>query len=573
MNRNLEYALKRVQKPSRYVGGEYNQIVKDKGKVDVRIAYCFPETYEIGMSNLGLQIMYGLFNTIDDVWCERVFAPWSDMEEEMRTEGINLYALESGDEIKDFDIIAFSLGYELTYTNVLNMLNLAGIPLRSVSRSENDPLIIAGGTCCYNPEPVAEFFDLFVIGEGEEVAVELIAAYKTAKRSNLSKSDFLSNASCIKGIYVPSLYAICYNDENTISEISPIGNAPLPVKKRIVEDLDAAFYPVKCIVPSMEIVHDRVSLELMRGCFRGCKFCHAGHVCHPVRQRSCEKLVQLGTQSLENSGYDEIALLSLSTSDYGELNRLCDDLLCYCEPRNISLSLPSLRADNFSVELLEKVQKVRKSGLTFAPEAGSQRLRDVINKNITEEDLLQTCGLAFEGGYNSVKLYFMLGLPTETDEDVLAIAQLARAVHRTWKERSQNRSRGVRITISTSCFIPKAHTPFQYEAQISIDEYQRRVQLLKEAIGTKAITYNWHDPGQALIEAALSRGDRRLSDVIEAAWENGARLDSWSEHFSLNLWQVAFQLCGTNADFYAARKRDKDEMPPWGHIACGYGAG
>ena len=561
--------LRNVQKPARYVGGEYNQIVKDKDLVDTRIAFCFPDTYEIGMSNLGLRIIYGLLNKIDGVWCERVFAPWSDMEEQMRKCRVALYGLESGDPIKDFDIVAFSLGYELSYVNVLNMLDLAGIPLRSADRTDDEPLVIAGGTCCFNPEPLADFIDLFVIGEGEDVTGELIDVFRSSKNRNNGKRAFLKVASELAGVYVPSLYNVTYNDDGTIDRITTNDDAPFPVLKRIIQNLDSSYFPVDTIVPSTGLVHDRVVLELFRGCIRGCRFCQAGHVCRPLRSRSYETLVKQGIEALTDSGYDELALLSLSTSDYQQLLELCDGLLDWCEPRKISLSLPSLRADNFSVELMERIQRVRKSGLTFAPEAGSQRLRDAINKNVTEDEFLDGCRVAFEGGWNGVKLYFMLGLPTETDEDVIAIADVARAVLQTWKRYAKNKSRGVRITVSTSCFIPKPHTPFQWEAQIPMDEYLRRVELLRSALSSKAITYNWHSPEQGLIEAALTRADRRMSDVIETVWRQGARLDSWSECFSLERWLAAFDQCGIDPAFYAQRERTYDEVLPWSVISVG----
>ena len=563
MNQHLERILQKVQKPARYTGGEYNQVLKDKGGVDTRVAFCFPDTYEIGMSNLGLRIIYGVLNGMEGVWCERVFAPWPDMEEQMRVRGVNLYGLESGDPIRDFDVVAFSLAYELSYSNVLNMLDLAGIPLKACDRPEGAPLVIAGGTCCFNPEPMADFIDLFVIGEGEEVILELIGLFRKWKASGEGKQDFLVSAASIAGIYVPALYNICYSGDGAIAEILPADGAPLPVHKRIVKDFASSYFPADTIVPSTEIVHDRVVLELFRGCFRGCGFCQAGHVCGPVRSRPVETLIRQGIEAICNCGYDEIALSSLSSSDYKQLNELCDGLLKWCEPKNISLSLPSLRVDNFSVELMERIQKVRKSGLTFAPEAASQRLRDVINKNVTEEDLFDTCRVAFEGGWNAVKLYFMLGLPTETDEDVLAIAELSRGVLGTWKKYAKNKNRGVRITVSTSCFIPKAHTPFQWEAQISMDEYRRRVELLRDALRTKAITYNWHSPEQGYIEAALARGDRRMGGVIEAAWRLGARLDSWSEHFSLGRWLAAFEQSGLKPDFFARRERGRAETLPW----------
>ena len=546
IKQKLELVLNKVQKPARYTGGEYNQVIKDKEDVNVRFAFCFPDTYEIGMSNLGLRILYGVINNIDDVWCERVFAPWTDMESEMRKNDIPLYGLESNDAISEFDIVAFSLGYELAYTNVLNMLDLAGIPLRSKDRGEGDPVVIAGGSCCYNPEPMSEFFDLLFIGEGEEAVVELIDAYK----SSPDKRAFLHAAYEIDGVYIPSV-----NEKNLKS-----------VVKRIVFDLDNSYFPTDTIIPSTSIVHDRAVLELFRGCKRGCKFCQAGYTGNPVRSRSPKTLTKHGVAAILNSGYDEIALLSLSTSDYPHLNELCDSLLKWCEPKRVNLSLPSLRVDNFSIELMERVQKVRKSGLTFAPEAGSQRLRDYINKNVTEEDLLEACHVAFEGGWNSVKLYFMLGLPTETDEDVIAIANMANAVNHTWKNCNSNKKRGVRITVSTSCFIPKPHTPFQRESQIPIPEYLRRVELLRSSIRAKSITYNWHSPEQGYIEAALSRGDKQLGKVIETTWRSGARLDSWSEQFSLDKWISAFNACNIDPDHYAIRERSKDETLPWSFV-------
>ena len=565
----LERILQKVQKPARYTGGEFNQVLKDKNSVDIRVAFCFPDTYEIGMSNLGLGIMYGVLNRITGVWCERVFAPWTDMEEQMRLNGIALYGLESGDPISDFDIIAFSLGYELSYTNVLNMLDLAGLQTRAADRRPLTPIIMAGGTCCYNPEPLSDFIDLFVIGEGEEIIVEIIEKLRNAKNAGNGKSGFLKAASSIKGAYIPSLYDVDYKSDDTVSGVTAHDGAALPVVKRIVKNLDDSFFPLDSIVPSTEIVHDRAALELFRGCVRGCRFCQAGHVCRPVRTRSCDTLTRQGVEALKASGYDELSLLSLSSSDYKQIYELCDGLLDWCEPRNKSISLPSLRADNFSMELMERVQRIRKSGLTFAPEAGSQRLRDAINKNVTEEELLKTCRIAFEGGWNSVKLYFMLGLPTETDEDVMAIADLTRAVLNTWKRSAINKSRGVRITVSTSCFVPKPHTPFQWEAQITTDEYLRRVELLRNEMRTKAITYSWHSPEQGCIEAALARGDRRMGKVLETAWRLGARLDSWSECFSMEIWCDAFEQCGLDLAFYALRERGDDEFLPWSLISAG----
>ena len=564
MNRTLEHILPNVQKPARYTGGEYNAVVKDKKQIKTRFALCFPDTYEIGMSNLGCRILYGVMNQRSDVWCERCYAPWGDMEEEMRREGLLLYGLESGDAIADFDIIGFSLGYEMAYTNVLNMLDLAGVPLRAADRPDLSPMIVAGGTCCYNPEPLAPFIDLFILGEGEEVTLEYIDLYQQANEEGWSKEEFLQEAAKIPGIYVPSLYEVTYRPDGVVEAVTPKGETPATVTKRIVQDMNKAYFPVKTIIPSTEIVHDRVMLELFRGCIRGCRFCQAGYAYRPVRNRDPKLLAEYGKAACEDSGYQEMTLSSLSSTDYPCLMELCDDLLDYCSPRDIGLSLPSLRADTFSMSLMERLQRVRKGGLTFAPEAGTQRLRDAINKNLREEDLLQSCRTCFSGGWNGVKLYFMLGLPTETDEDVLGIAELARKVYQTWREYTPNRARGVRITVSTSWFVPKPHTAFQWDAQIPVEEYQRRVDLLRDALRRdKSITYNWHDPETSYLEAIFSRGDRRLADVLEYAWNHGAKLDSWSEYFDFQRWMDALSACGLDGDFYAHRVREKDEVFPW----------
>lgn len=561
--------LPTVQKPARYTGGEYNEVIKPLDDVRVRIAFCFPDTYEIGMSNVGMRILYGVMNEMDGVWCERVFAPWSDMEDAMRTNHLPLWALESQEPVSNFDMIAFTIGYEMSYSNIVNMLNLAGVPALSKDREGLHNIVFAGGVCAFNPEPLADFIDFFSIGEGEEITVEIVELYDRAKQEGWSKETFLNEVSKIPGVYVPSLYTHVYKPDGTIDKIDCNINAPNRITKRIIENLDTCYYPTKMIVPSTEIVHDRANLEVFRGCIRGCRFCQAGFSCLPVRKKRAETLYQQATEMLENSGHNEITLSSLSTSDYRELRELTDKLIPYCTDNRVNLSVPSLRADNFSKELMMKLQTLRKSGLTFAPEAGTQRLRDVINKNLTEEEILTTCANAFSGGWSNVKLYFMLGLPTETDEDVLGIAELVYKIINTWKETASNKKRGLRIHLATAFFVPKPHTPFQWEKQITPEEYLRRAKLLKSHLYSKSIEYNYHAPDLSRLEAVIARGDRRLGQVILEAVRRGARLDGWDEHFSYQTWLDAFDACGIDPDYYALRGFGEDEILPWDIIDVG----
>ena len=565
----LQRILPTVQKPARYTGGEYNEIRKDPKDVRVNIAFCFPDTYEIGMSNVGMRILYGVMNEMDGVWCQRVFAPWGDMEEAMRKHSLPLWALESRRPVKEFDMIAFTIGYEMCYTNILNMLSLAGVPLHAKDRQGLHNMVFAGGVCAFNPEPLADFVDFFSLGEGEEITVEIVTLYDRAKAGGWSKEAFLLEVSKIPGVYVPSFYAHTYNEDGTLQSVTALNGAPKVVTKRIIEDLDNAYWPIKMIVPSTEIVHDRANLEVFRGCIRGCRFCQAGFSCRPVRKKSPEVLYRQAVETMEDSGHNEITLSSLSTSDYRGLKALTDELIPYCHSNNINLSVPSLRADNFSRELMEKLQTVRKSGLTFAPEAGTQRLRDVINKNLTEEEILTTCANAFEGGWNNVKLYFMLGLPTETDEDVLGIAELVYKIIKTWQAKATNKKRGLRVHVATAFFVPKPHTPFQWEQQISQEEYLRRCKLLKSHFYSKSIEYDYHEPNLSRLEAVMARGDRRLGPVIEEAAKRGARLDGWDEYFRYDIWLDAFKACGIDPNFYTTRGFGEDEKLPWDGIDVG----
>lgn len=564
--------LSAVTKPTRYTGGELNAVMKDPSDIDVRFGFCFADTYEIAMSHLGLKILYHDLNDRNDTYCERVFAPWTDMEEEMKKHGMRLFALETGDEVTHFDMLGFTLQYELCYSNIVNMLNLAEIPVRSSERDETYPLICGGGPCAYNAEPVADIFDFFMLGEGEDIINEVVDEYIRWKESGKkNKRDYLEKIAEIEGIYVPSFYDVEYNEDNTIKSITPNNiHAKPKVKKRIMTDFDGAYTPETIIVPFGEVVHDRVMLEVMRGCLRGCRFCQAGYIYRPLRERKPERLLGIAEKLLSCSGYDEISLSSLSTSDFSGLKDLTDGLLKITEEKKIGLSLPSLRIDNFSLELMEKVQKVRKTGITFAPEAGTQRLRDVINKNINEEDIVKSTGMLFRGGWTNVKLYFMIGLPTETMEDVRGIADLAQKVLDVYFDiPKEERAKQINITVSTSSFVPKPFTAFQWVRQDSREMLIEKQNELKSAIKSKRIRYNWHDNKTSYLEGVFARGDRRLGEVIIKAVENGCKFDGWGEYFDFDMWMKTFDELGIDPDFYTARERSYDEILPWEHIDIG----
>lgn len=568
LKEKIEKHLLEVQKPSRYIGGEVGSIVKDKSEVDVRFAFCFPDTYDIGMSHIGMKILYSLKNSRENFWCERCFAPDEDFERIMRENGIPLYALESLDPVKDFDFIGFTMQYELSYTNVLNMLDLAGIPIFAKDRTDElTQIVIAGGPCVCNPEPLADFFDLFILGEGEEVNLELMDMYNEMKKHGASRMEFLRKAAQIEGVYVPRFYEFGYKEDGSISGMTVFENAPETVKKRIIRDFDGVFYPENFVVPFTEIVHDRVSVEVLRGCIRGCRFCQAGFIYRPFREKTPETIYNETKCLCENTGYDEVSLASLSTSDHSEIDEMLTRLIDYTAGERINLSLPSLRVDNFSESLLEKIKKVRKSGLTFAAEGGTQRLRDVINKNVTEEEIMNTCRIAFEGGYSSVKLYFMMGLPTETDEDIVGIAELAQRILDLFYS-IENRPKGRQPQISVSCatFVPKPFTPFQFEPQDTRREIERKQKLLLDSVKSKKIRVSYHDSDVSLLEAVLAKGDRRICNVIYTAWKMGCKFDSWSEHFKFDVWLEAFEKCGIDPAFYANRRLDFDEILPWDHL-------
>lgn len=568
LREKIEKHLLSVQKPSRYIGGEVGSIIKDKSKVDVRFAFCFPDTYDIGMSHLGMKILYSLTNMRENYWCERVFAPSEDFETIMRENDIPLYALESLDPIRDFDFIGFTMQYELSYTNVLNMLDLAGIPVFAKDRTEElTQIVVAGGPCVCNPEPLADFFDLFILGEGEEVNLELMDLYFEMKKQGASRLDFLHKAAQIEGIYVPRFYKFSYKDDGTILKVEATDGAPAVVRKRIIRDLDKVFYPDNFVVPFTEIVQDRVSVEVLRGCIRGCRFCQAGFIYRPFREKNVDTVVKEAKCLCENTGYDEVSLASLSTSDHSDIDPMLTELINYTAQEKINLSLPSLRMDNFSESLLEKIKRVRKSGLTFAAEGGTQRLRDVINKNITEEEIMNTCRIAFEGGYATVKLYFMMGLPTETDEDIVGIAELAqRVVDLFYSIENRPKGKGVQVSVSCATFVPKPFTPFEFEPQDTREMIEHKQKLLVSAIKSKKIRVSWHDSNVSILEAVLAKGDRRLCDVIYTAWKKGCKFDSWSEHYKFDKWIEAFEKCGIDPAFYANRRFDYDEILPWDHL-------
>lgn len=570
IKKEVEKILQYVQKPARYVGGELNSVIKDPNKVDIRYAFCFPDIYEIGMSHLGMKILYGLVNDREDSWCERVFAPDVDMEEQMRKNNVPLFALESGDYIKDFDIIGFTLMYELCYTNVLNMLDLAGIPLYSKDRTELAPIICVGGPCACNPEPIADFVDIVFLGDGEDSTNAVLDLLKECKKKGATKQEFLLKAKDITGVYVPSFYKDSYNADGTLKELVPINGAPEKVKKSVVSDMNKCYYPKEFVVPFISIVHDRAVEEIFRGCIRGCRFCQAGFIYRPIREKSVETINAQSKALIDSTGYDELSLCSLSTSDHSQVNEMLTSLIDWTVKDKISLSLPSLRVDNFSDELVDKLNKVRKSGLTFAPEAGTQRLRDVINKNVTQEEVINTCTKAFDNGWTTVKLYFMMGLPTETMEDIEGIANLGMDVlHAFYNNPNRQKGTGLQVNISCSSFIPKPFTPFQWEPEDTMESLKAKQKHLLESIPSKKIKVSYHETPTSLLEGVLARGDRRLSAVIYSAFKDGCKFDSWDEHFKFASWMKAFEENNLDPYFYTQRKRDFSEVLPWDHLDYG----
>ncbi|SUY60512.1 radical SAM domain protein [Clostridium sporogenes] len=570
MNRISDDVLFRVEKPARYIGGELNSYNKDLKDIDIRYAFCFPDVYEVGMSHLGMKILYYILNERKDTFCERVFAPWPDMEKIMREENIQLYGLESKDPIKDFDFIGFTLQYEMSYTNILNMLDLAGVTIKASERGEEEPIVMCGGPCAYNPEPLYNIADMFVLGEGEELNTKILDLYKKYKGKG-KKKEFLREASKIRGVYIPSLYEVTYKEDNTIKEFKPIyDDVPKKVKKVIVNNINDVVYPDKFVVPYTDIVHDRIVLETFRGCTRGCRFCQAGMIYRPVREKKTEALLELSDDLIKNTGYDEITLSSLSICDYSDIQNLVFSMVERHKEGKVGVTLPSLRIDSFSVDLIKEIQKVRKTGLTFAPEAGSQRMRDVINKGVTEENLMTSVKSAFEAGWSTIKLYFMLGLPYETLEDIMGIAELGqKVVGKYYEVPKEIRKKGLKVTVSTSIFVPKPFTPFQWAPQDTMEEVRKKIEALRGNIKSKQITYNWHESLVSYMEAIFARGDRRLCDVLIKAFEKGARFDGWNQYFDFNIWKEALEECNVDGDFYAYRQREYDEILPWDFVDTG----
>lgn len=568
----LDKILMKVEKPARYIGMEQNSLRKDLNEVDVKFVFSFPDVYEVGMSHLGMHILYNLINKEPDMVCERVFAPWVDMEEQMRSEKLPLFTLESKEEVKNFDILGFTLQYEMSYTNILNILDLSGIPILSKDRNGDDTIVIAGGPCAYNPEPLWQFIDIFVIGEGEEVTLELLKLFKIHKASGFNREAFLLDAARnIQGVYVPSFYSELYNEDGTVKTREKlVADIPDIIEKRMVRDLDTMFSPESMIVPYLETVHDRISMEIFRGCTHGCRFCQAGMIYRPIREKSVDRLLELSEKLVESTGYDTVSLSSLSSCDYSQLQLLVSSLLEKHEGKKVGVSLPSLRLNSVSMEVLKEIEKVRKSGLTFAPEAGSQRLRDVINKGVSEEDLETAVTMAFKEGWSRVKLYFMIGLPTETDEDVMGIKKMTYMVKDLFFNRpKEERVGNFQVTASASCFVPKPFTPFQWHGQATEEEFRSKIKLVKDSIKDNKVTFNYHDPKTSYLEAVVARGDRKVSDALLSAWENGCRFDGWSEHLKYDTWLEAFMDAGIDGSFYANRQRSLDEVFPWDFISPG----